>query len=99
MTWDQLVSLEPRLARLLDEIKSIKDDETKPDFCVISMWEEGGYKRRLSLLAGWHASDDVPALLQTELAYNVATKVLYAAFPACRNCGCMPAGYFSWYDN
>ena len=90
-TWAELVKLEPRLGRLLDRVKAIKDDKRKPSFCANAVWyggyREEGFKGRFKRLIGWTSSQTDPRLRSMD-AYQVAYAKLYAALPDCRNCNC-----------
>jgi hypothetical protein len=92
LTWQQLVAAEPRLGSLMREIKTVRDDKSRPSFCANAVWygyyDYPGFKPRLYELAGWGAKS-APDLLRTMEAYDLAYDKLYAALPNCRNCNCM----------
>jgi hypothetical protein len=88
--WRELTKIEPGLQRLLDHIRTIKDDKSRPAFCANGVWY--GYyghpslKEHMSHLVGWHAANPK---LRTMEAYDVAYTKLYSALPDCRNCMCL----------
>ncbi len=91
--WDRLVDDEPRLAELLAEARTVRD-EGGSYFCANEVWygygdPRRGFKARLLPLVGWERRDG-PDLLRTEQAYDVAYGFIYDALPDCRGeCGCM----------
>jgi len=88
MTFDELKTLEPRLQALEDDIRAVKDDESKPYFCANDLWYKR-FKRRLSGLVGWERKIG-PETLQTSEAYQVSTWFLWDLLPSCRgSCGCL----------
>lgn len=92
-TWRALVAAEPRLAELLREIQTIRDDKTKPGFCANARWfgyrsHDPGFREQMKWLVGFNAFS-APDELRTSAAHDVVYKKLYAALPDCRNCsGC-----------
>jgi hypothetical protein len=87
-TWEDLVTLEPALAALLDEARAYRAD-TGPDFCANAVfYAGGGLKERLCRLVGW---DRMPhPVLGTPAAYDVAYDTVYDALPDCRGrCCCL----------
>ncbi len=86
-TWDLLCKIEPRLLNLLAEVKSVKDDKTKPSFCANDVWY-ADIKPKLIRLVGWYAGG-ADYRLRSRGAYNLAIHVLYNELPDCRNCGCL----------
>ena len=91
LTWEWVVRIEPRLARLLADIQQIRDDGQGEYFCRNEVWygwgvRGGGYKREMYALVGLWAADP---LVATSHAYDVAYRTLYNALPPCRGpCGC-----------
>jgi hypothetical protein len=91
VTWANLVAAEPRLAALLAEARSIRDDRRHPTFCANAVWYGyrgygHGLKARLEQLVGWDRKGH--QLLGTEAAYDLAYDTIYSALPNCRQCGC-----------
>jgi hypothetical protein len=89
-TWAELVEREPRLADLLDEIRTLPHDD--PHWCGVRAWfgpryRGDGIKAHMVALVGWHAERDDP-VLRTDLAY----RVLYDALPPCNDCPCGAVG-------
>ena len=88
-TWNELVSIEPRLLALYRAAKAIRDNKGQPSFCANRVWygvgHQAGFKERLCRLVGYDASDP---RLQTSAAYDVAYHKVYSALPDCRNCSC-----------
>jgi hypothetical protein len=91
LTWARLVELEPRLAELLAEIRRVKDDKRRSEFCANGAWygtyDTEGFKPRFASLVGFEAKG--PAELKTMAAYDLAYEKLYQALPNCRNCFCI----------
>lgn len=91
LTWNQLCELEPGLLDLLAEVKSVKDDKSKPSFCANAVWYgENGHtslKSRMSSLVGWYAKSLDPRV-RSPRAYDLAVDNLYSKLPGCRNCRC-----------
>lgn len=91
LTWEDLLSLEPRLAFLQVEAMA-ETNHDKPDYCANAVW--GGYqghlglKPRLVRLVGWHAESQDPAL-RSSAAYDIAYHQVYDALPGCRKCACL----------
>ena len=97
MTWRNLVTCEPELGQLLNEVRRIKDDKRKPGFCANACWygwgeAEPSLKDRKVSLVGWRARHEV---LRTSAAYDLAYKTLYGALPDCRNCACVAFALFA----
>lgn len=90
--WDRLVEEEPRLADLLAEARTVKD-EGGAYFCANQVWygygdPRRGFKARLLPLVGWERNGG-PSLLTTPQAYDVGYQTIYDALPDCRgDCGC-----------
>lgn len=87
MTWDQMTKIEPKLGQLLEEIQSIKDDQSQVSFCANDHFHGGdpSLKERMCELVGWDAAQKE---LRTSEIYDLAREKLYNALPDCRNCGC-----------
>jgi hypothetical protein len=90
LTWDDLVRIEPLLARLYRNIRAIKDDKHEPAFCANAAWYGHGgrpinFKEQMQHLVGWHAQDP---RLRAQQANRLAYVKLYDALPNCRNCNC-----------
>lgn len=85
-TWDQLVSLEPRLAGLLKEADAVRDPGGS-SFCANSVWYTR-FKPRLVKLVGWGAEKQDKVLRSPE-AYDLSYEQIYYALPSCRNCMCL----------
>ncbi len=87
-SWDELVTLEPRLDLLLKEAQSVKDDKTKDVFCANRIWygdgSRNGLKQKMSKLVGWFSEKDDP-ILRSPAAYNLAYDTIYNALPDCRH--------------
>src|SRR5437016_5708390 len=94
--FDDLVSLEPRLADLLKEAQGYRR-KARRRFCANAVWygyrgHAPGLKQQLSELVGWYSGRK--DLLGTPGAYDVAYQTLYYALPDCRHegeCGPYPA--------
>jgi hypothetical protein len=90
-TFPQLVSLEPRLAGLLEEAKAYRQKVGR-NFCANAVWygyrgHKPGLRQRLTQLVGWnsHRKD----LLGSSAAYDVAYQTIYRALPDCgADCVC-----------
>jgi len=87
----KLSKLEPRLAALYEQAKSVRDDGKSQSFCANSIWygysSNAGLKPRLVELVGHRRKDD--PILGTSRAYDIAYRTIYEALPACRGCGCV----------
>jgi len=92
LSWELLCELEPRLLVLLAEVKSIKDDKSKPYFCANSVWYGHGnnvsIKNKMCELVGFNARGGDQRLHTCE-AYDIALQKLYYALPDCRDCNCL----------
>jgi hypothetical protein len=98
LTFNDLVTLEPRLAELLTEARAFKP---RPKFCANAVWYgyfgSSGLKDKLLGLVGWgretplDGATDAPReeTLKSSEAYDVAYHTLYEALPDCRaRCAC-----------
>jgi hypothetical protein len=59
LTWAAMVKIEPELELTLKNVRSIKDDKSKPAFCANARWYGYGYpslKKRTSRLASTPAA-------------------------------------------
>jgi hypothetical protein len=88
MDWDDMVKVEPALARLLKDVVVADHHHTRV-FCGVTAWHGSGgrpgLKMRMYQLAGFGSSN---ADLRTREAYEVALEKLYNALPPCRGCAC-----------
>ncbi len=75
LTWERLVAAEPKLASLLDEVRSARPSDAD-EHELEGIW--GQFKDRIAGLVGWHRRQGEP-LLQTEAAYRTAYKKLQNA--------------------
>lgn len=92
--WNQLVSIECRLDRVLSTARSFKADDN-PLFCQNHIWygvtfdvpgvgQGISLKEAVSRLVGWDAWHPK---LKTEAAYDLAYDTVYDALPPCRHPG------------
>ena len=95
VTWQDLVEMEPRLADLEEDARSVEDDGQGESFCANDIWYgHGPYRgiglvQRLEGLVGWLADGSKPPLLRSSAAYDVAYRHVYNLLPDCRgDCGC-----------
>lgn len=78
-TWEEMVAVEPLLAKLEEKIKS--EEKGGPGYCANRAWYgPGNYRSILSSLVGYSACDP---RLRTEKCYDIAYDRLYAALPDC----------------
>jgi hypothetical protein len=82
-TWEEMVLVEPGLARLLSDVLAIKDDPAKSSFCCESHWTK--IKGRALRLVGFQARNPE---LRSSVAYETAVAKLYLALPGRRGCAC-----------
>jgi hypothetical protein len=82
-TWEEMVAVEPGLARLMLDVQDVYDDRDRRSFC--SHGYRLKFQARLQRLAGFQARN--PALRSVD-AYETALAVILAALPECRNCAC-----------
>jgi len=85
MTWAEIVKIEPRLAELYKEIRTIKDDKSKPYFCANEIWY-AEFKPEIKYLVGWFAEKEE---LRGSDTWDLAYQKLYRTLPACRKCSCL----------
>ena len=90
--WAVMVRIEPRLRRLLREIKRIRDDRQSEYFCRNAVWygwhpfNNDGFKGEMHALVGFRAARPE---LRSSACYDIAYQALYHALPPCRGpCGC-----------
>ena len=90
MNWQQMVTLEPRLGKLLEEVQSQKH-RRNPNFCRESFWGgtvkdsgEVGIKYHMCSMVGFGAA--VKELRTTE-AYNIAYRILFNQVANCKHSG------------
>ena len=90
LTFEDLCELEPRLATLYNEAKSINDNRRKRSFCANRIWYAwGGLRERMTPLVGYAVQRrGGDPRLATSRAYDVAYHSIYDALPDCRNCVC-----------
>ena len=92
MTFEDLVSLEPRLGDLLGRATAVEDDLENSWFCAnsvfVGMREQPSFARELRGLVGFYAAADPRSVLRSREAYDVAYKTVYYALPECRDCAC-----------
>lgn len=88
MTWELMVSIEPRLQALYEKAKAYhKAARNDKNFCANRVWYgRDGLKAELLKLVGWEA--EVPTL-NIGTAYDIAYKKIYEALPNCRHEGGM----------
>ncbi len=75
LTWEQLVSAEPRLASLLEEVRAARPYDGD-EYELEGVW--GRFKDRIAGSVGWHRRQGEP-LLQTHAAYRTAYNTLLNA--------------------
>jgi hypothetical protein len=86
MTFEQLCTIEPRLAQLADEVKLHAEAHRHDEhYCANANWFRRGFRDRVIRLAGWEAQD--PRLRSTA-AYDAACRHLYMLLPDCHDCQC-----------
>ena len=90
LTFEDLCRIEPRLATLYNEAKSIRDDKRKPSFCANRTWYAcGSLRERTTPLVGCAVKRrGGDPRLATSRAYDTAYHTIYDALPDCRNCVC-----------
>jgi hypothetical protein len=82
-----LTDLEPRLLRLLADIKTVRAEARgRKHSCANRHWY-GGFKKRLCALVGFDARGAEPALRGSD-AYDTAYRYLCDCLPNCRGCWC-----------
>jgi len=81
MTWEQMVTIEPRLLTLYKKAKSYKPTE---GFCAHQVWYgHYGLKSQMFKLVGFCAT----GILGTPEAYDIAYDKIYNALPDCQHDG------------
>jgi len=65
LTWERVAELEPKVLRLLEEIKAERPHEGN------YLWIWGKYKQRLSELVGWGREATTHPALRSSAAYNI----------------------------
>ena len=87
LTWDGLVSIEPRLADLLEIARAVEDDESLPNFCAREVWNdrsEGSSLRDKTLkLVGWYAERN-NLIIRSSDAFELMLRKLREELPECR---------------
>lgn len=82
--WRQLIQAEPKLQDLFQQARAIKDDKSKPFFCVHrTLWYDS-FKPALEELVGFAREGD--PILGTSTAYDSARQRIWNTLPDCRNC-------------
>lgn len=82
MTWEEIISTEPKLLALFEKAWSYKSWE---GFCANSIWYgPNGLRQKLSHLVGFGAAKHQ---LRTSQAYDLAYSKIYNALPDCRHDG------------
>jgi len=77
-TWEQLTTLEPRLADVLQDVLATRRLRgRKKKVRLEDEWPE--FKDRLSRLIGFERSDNGEPILKSVVAYNVAHSTLFDA--------------------
>ncbi len=91
LTWENMVAIEPKLARMEAEIKRVKRVPGKP-FCANAVWYgwhgHPGFKARFVALVGWYGPH---AELASPGTYSFAYRHLYELLPDCWGCSCIRA--------
>ena len=86
MTMEELCAIEPRLTRLLEEARAMKDERESVSFCANRVfYAKGSFNEQLSKLVGFDA--EILELRSIE-AYDAAYDAVYRLLPNCRNCAC-----------
>jgi hypothetical protein len=91
LTWDDLVSREPRLMALRHAVGQ-ETSRGNPHYCANAVWlgyagRGGGYRNWMTSLVGW-GSKHPDLVMRSADAYDLAYHVLYGLLPDCRECGC-----------
>jgi hypothetical protein len=63
LSWGKLLELEPRLQRLYDEARAVRDNKRDRYFCANERWYRD-FKPRLVNLVGWDRGDDANPAIQ-----------------------------------
>jgi hypothetical protein len=87
-TLEELIVFDPRIGRLRDVVRGVKDDRRKSSwFCANKTWY-GLFKPQVVALVGFFREGEGPEVLFTAIAYDIVTQSLWELLPDCRNCGC-----------
>jgi hypothetical protein len=89
LTWELLLELEPRLAALHEEAKSISPEGGQ--FCANDVWHEQ-FCDRIDELVGFCVDDGADPFLRTREANSLARFVILNLLPDCRGCRCCAFG-------
>lgn len=99
-TFKELAALEPKLADILEEARTMAPDG--PSNCRHNLYISGtrdgkhqSFKRRLSELVGWQSCHG--GILTTSAAFDVVVDTVLAALPDCQYCTCMNADGYVWW--
>ncbi len=96
LSFEELLSLSPKLRALYAKVRRIHDDGLQPYFCRNEHWygygvaNRPGLRNQLEDLVGWGASKNSPVELKTSRSYDTAYHKLYDSLPPCRG-GCCPS--------
>jgi len=96
LSFEELLSLSPKLRALYAKVRRIHDDGLQPYFCRNEHWygygvaNRPGLRNQLEDLVGWGASQNSPVELKTSRSYDTAYHELYDSLPPCRG-GCCPS--------
>jgi hypothetical protein len=85
LSFGYLCRLDPRLVPLLQKAATIQP--TGQYFCANDVWAKQ-FKPEITRLVGWEAQTNFEDLTTSD-AYDLAVGTIYAALPACKNCGCV----------
>ena len=95
LTWDELVTIEPRLKALLMYSTCVKDPGGDY-FCANEIWYNL-LKPQMVKLVGWgrewHPNPimikNAADIMKEGRVYDLVYHKIYDTLPGCRNCGCM----------
>lgn len=76
-TWEQLITLEPRLADVLQDVLATRRLRGRNKKVRLEEWPE--FKHRLGRLIGFQRPDNGEPILKSVVAYNVAHSTLFDA--------------------
>jgi len=94
LTWEQMKSIEPGLARLEEAVLAIRDDGSTRSYCANAVWygwnDGPSYKDCMNALVGWHRDRNTHPFMLTSDAWAIAHDALYgkALSVSCRGCWC-----------
>ena len=84
VTWNELITLEPELARLYRTAQNA--DPGEGSFCSVRVYYLDFKPAILKIVGFERRQDDNPILCSSE-AYNMATRMISECMPPCRDCG------------